>query len=237
MQDDTIAPTGGVDWATDTNELCIVDTDGGVMLRCNTAHDAAGIRRLVERCVRHGVTRVAIERPDGPVVDALLAADIEVVVITPRQVKHLRARYSAAGNKDDRFDAYVLADVLRIDGHRLVSLTPDSAQTLALRSAVRARTDLVETRVALCNQLRAHLRVVFPAVVGLFADLDSAVSLAFLSRFPSMDKADWLSHRRLGAWLAANGYSGRRRSTPLTRRPSPPSPATTAPRTARSTCS
>ena len=78
-----------------------------------------------------------------------------------------------------------------------------------LRSVVRARTDLVETRVAMCNQLRAHLRVVFPAVVGLFADLDSPISLAFLTRFSTADKTVWLSHTRLGAWLAANGYCGR----------------------------
>lgn len=120
--------------------------------------------------------------------------------------------HTATGSKDDRFDAYVLADVLRTDGHRLVSLTPDSPQTLALRSVVRVRTDLVEVRVAICNQLRAHLRVVFPAVVGLFADLDSPISLAFLTRFPTVEKAAWLSHKRLGAWLAANGYCGR---TPL----------------------
>ncbi|MPZ86640.1 MAG: IS110 family transposase [Nitriliruptorales bacterium] len=209
MQHDTTALIGGVDWATDTNEQCIVDATGSIVARRNTTHDAAGIRRLVEGFVRHGVQQVAIERPDGPVVDALLTVGIEVVVITPRQVKHLRARYSAAGNKDDRFDAYVLADVLRTDGHRLTPLTPDSPQTLALRSAVRARTDLVEARVALCNQLRAHLRVVFPAVVGLFADLDSPISLTFLARFPSVDKAAWLGQRRLGAWLAANGYCGR----------------------------
>jgi len=209
MQDDTTAPTGGVDWATDTNEQCIVDAAGEVVLRCNSSHDAAGIRRLAEGFTRHGVRQVAIERPDGPVVDALLAAGLEVVVITPRQVKHLRARYGAAGNKDDRFDAYVLADVLRTDGTRLTPLTPDSAQTLALRSAVRARTDLVEARVALCNQLRAHLRVVFPAVVGVFADLDSPISLTFLGRFPTVDTAAWLGERRLGAWLAANRYSGR----------------------------
>ena len=209
MQDDTTAPTAGVDWATDTNELCVIAADGAVLERRNTRHDAAGIRALIGLCAEHGVERVAIERPDGPVVDALLAAGLDVVVITPRQVKHLRARYGAAGNKDDRFDAYVLADVLRTDAHRLTSLTPDTPATLALRSVVRARTDLVEARVAICNQLRAHLRVVFPAAVGLFADLDSPVSLPFLSRFPTVDKAAWLSHRRLGAWLAANGYSGR----------------------------
>jgi hypothetical protein len=63
-----------------------------------------------------------------------------------------------------------------------------------------------------------HLRIVFPAVVGLFADLDSPISLAFLTRFPTVDKTRWLSHRRVGAWLAANGYSGRTPTAVLLKR-------------------
>ena len=48
---------------------------------------------------------MAIERPDGPVVNGLLDAGITVVVISPNQLKNLRGRYGSAGNKDDRFDA------------------------------------------------------------------------------------------------------------------------------------
>jgi transposase len=205
----TATMTAGVDWATDTNALCLVDHDGQIRGQSQTTADTAGIRQLLDELDRHGVTRVAIERPDGPVVDALLATGRTVVVIAPRQIKHLRTRYGSTGHKDDRFDAFVLADVLRTDAHRLQPLHPDTPQTMALRSAVRARTDLVQARVALCNQLRAHLRAVFPGAVGLFADLDAPISLAFLARFPSAQAAAWLSHRRLGAWLAANRYCGR----------------------------
>lgn len=182
MKDDMSGPSlpvGGIDWATDTNELCILAPTGEVVCRSNTTMDAAGIRRLIGQLRRHGVGRVAIERPDGPVVEALLGADIEVVVITPRQVKNLRSRYGSAGNKDDRFDAFVLADTVRTDPGRLAALGPDSPHTAALRATVRARTDLVAHRVALCNQLRAHLQTVFPGAVGLFTDLDSPISLTF----------------------------------------------------------
>jgi transposase len=212
MKDDMATPglpTGGIDWATDTNETCIVDGAGQVLHRSNTTMDAAGIRKLIAELERFSVARVAIERPDGPVVDALLAADVEVVVITPRQVKNLRSRYGAAGNKNDRFDAFVLADTLRTDPGLLRPLQPDTVQTVVLRQSVRARGDLVETRVALCNQLRAHLKLVFPGAVGLFTDLDSPISLTFLTRFPTVDKAAWLSRKRLGAWLCAQHYSGR----------------------------
>jgi transposase len=113
-----------------------------------------------------------------------------------------------AGNKDDRFDAFVLADTLRTDRARLVPLSRDSDATIALRRTCRARKDLVGHRVAAANQLREHLQNVFPGAVGLFADLDSPISLAFLDRFDCQDRADWLSVKRLASWLASVGYGG-----------------------------
>lgn len=212
MHDPTIR-YGGVDWATDAHAVCVVDADGGVVAEFDVEHTADGLAELCRRL--RGVARVAIERPDGPVVDALMDAGFEVVVVSSRSIKALRERYGTAGNKSDRSDAYVLADCLRTDGHRWSSLKPDTPATVTLRSHVRARKDLVEARVAVCNQLRAHLRVVFPGAVGLFRDLDSPISLRFLERFPSATRVGWLSEKRLGAWLRANGYSGRKTAAEL----------------------
>jgi transposase len=86
---------------------------------------------------------------------------------------------------------------------------------MALRAMVRARKDLVHHRVALVQQLEAHLALVFPGAVDLFADLASDIAQAFLLRFPSAERAAWLSPRRLDHWLAAQGYCGRRSGTEL----------------------
>jgi len=150
---DPTARFGGVDWATDTHAVCVVDGEGGVVAEFVVEDTADGLSELCRRLC--GVARVAIERPDGPVVDALMDAGFEVVVVSSRSVKALRQRYGTAGNKSDRSDAYVLADCLRTDGHRWQSLKPDTPATVTLRSHVRARKDLVEARVAVCNQLRA----------------------------------------------------------------------------------
>src|SRR5262252_1684301 len=91
--------------------------------------------------------------------------------------------------------AYVLADVLRTDRARLRPLIPDRPETVLLRQACRARKDLVRHRVAVGNQLRAHLGTALPGAVGLFARIDSPVSLAFLARFGCQDRAGWLSER------------------------------------------
>ncbi len=199
----------GIDWATADHVACVVDMTGRVTDRFSAAHDKAGIAALITRLRRSKVTEVAIERGDGPLVDALLGAGLTVVVITSRQVKNLRSRFGAAGARDDRFDAFVLADTLRTDRARLRPLVPDTPATISLRMTVRARRDLVRHRVAVCNQLRAHLAVAFPAGITLFHDLDSPISLAFLSRFGSQDAAAGLDEQAIGAWLATIAVRGR----------------------------
>ena len=199
----------GVDWAKDDHAVCIVDADGEVLDRFMVPHTAAGLKRLISHLLKARVVEVGIERGDGPVVEALLAAELVVLVIAPNQLKNLRSRYGSAGNKDDQHDAYVLADVIRTDHRRLTPLTRSTPATIALRSTVRARRDLVEHRVAAANQLRAHLQIVFPGVVGLFAAIDSQISLTFLARFTTQAKADWLTPDRFATWLSKVGYSGR----------------------------
>jgi transposase len=202
--------SGGIDWASADHAACVVDTTGQVRTRFTITHTGAGLRELTRRLAKAGVAEVAIERGDGLVVQALLDAGMTVVVISPNQLKNLRSRYGSAGNKDDRFDAFVLADTLRTDRARLRPLTPDSPATITLRQTCRARKDLVTHRVAICNQLRAHLQTAFPGAIGLFHDLDSPISLAFLTRFDCQDRADWLSDKRMAAWLASVGYSGKK---------------------------
>jgi transposase len=208
----TAASTGtvfaGIDWASVDHAVCVVDVAGTVLWRHTVAHSRAGLARLVTRLTELGVARVGIERPDGPVVQALLGAGLPVAVVPPRQVKNLRSRYRGAG-KDDRFDAYLLADAMRTDGHRYTDLTRDTAETTGLRALVRARTDLVEVRVGLVNQLRHTLELAFPGAVGLFFDLHSPIARAFLRRFPTAAEAAGLDEEAMAAWLAAEGYSGR----------------------------
>jgi transposase len=199
----------GIDWATADHVACVADMAGRVIDRFSAGHDKAGIDALISRLRRGGVSEVAIERGDGVLVEALLAAGLIVVVITSRQVKNLRSRYGAAGAKDDRFDSFVLAGTLRTDRARLRPLIPDAPATVTLRAAVRARRNLVAHRVAACNQLRAHLAVAFPAAVRLFRDLDSPISLAFLACFGSQDAAGQLDEQAIAAWLKTIPVRGR----------------------------
>jgi len=198
----------GIDWASEVHVACVLDGHGAVASRFSFTHDGPGIAAMAGRLRAADVAGVAIERGDGPVVEALMEAGLAVFVVPSRQIKGLRSRYGSAGNKDDRFDAYVLADTLRSDGHRWKPLRPDTDPTRALRAACRSRKDLVETRVQVLGQLRANLELAFPGAIGLFTKLYSTISLAFLQRFPTAAKAAWLSPKRLASWLRSMGYTG-----------------------------
>jgi len=205
----------GIDWSWQHHALCIVDEQGHRIEEVTVWHSRPGLAKITKLLSRHGVARVGIERGDGPVVEHLLRDGFEVVVISARQVKSLRARYGSAGNKDDRFDAFVLADALRTDAGRWAVVQPDSDQTIALRMLVRARHDLIDHRIAVHNQLLAVLQHNFPGAVGLFHQLDIPISLTFLRRFPSEAKATWLSELRMAHWLKANSYFGRKPAADL----------------------
>jgi transposase len=198
----------GIDWASMVHVACVVGLDGEVVDRFEFTHDAAPIMGMTQRLKRSHAGGVAIERGDGPVVEALMNSGLAVFVVPPRQVKALRERYGSAGNKDDRFDAYLLADTLRSDGHRWRPLREDSDATRALRALCRSRKDLVEVRVGVVNQLRANLELAFPGGIGLFAKPDSPITLSFLRRFPTAAKAAWLSPKRMAAWLHSVSYNG-----------------------------
>lgn len=199
--------TGGIDWASEAHEACISE-EGQVVERFAAGHDEHGIAALAARLVRAGVERVAIERPDGILVERLLAAGLEVLAIHPNQVKAARPRFAVAHGKSDRFDAYVLAELARTDAHRFRALVPDSEETKALKALTRAREDLVGVRVELANQLRAQLEAFWPGAL-VFSEVDSPIGLAFIGRYPSPADAKGLGAGRMRAFLDRNSYSGR----------------------------
>ena len=208
----------GLDWASRTHAVCVIDERGTVREHFEVSHDAAGLTELKRRLKHHGCPPVAIERPSGLVVDTLLEAGFTVVPIHPNAVKATRPRYRSHGAKSDASDAYLLADLLRTDGHRFRPLAPQSDEIRALRALVRGRDDLVATRVQLANQLRSLLQSFWPGAAEVFADVDSPIALAFIERYPTPEAASHLGPKRIAAFCAQHAYSGRRSAQDLLER-------------------
>ncbi len=207
--------TAGLDWATQEHAICIVDAQGTVRESFTAKHDAKGLTDLVRRLRRYEGLRIAIERPEGLLIDTLVDAGFGVVPIHPNKLKAARERYSSSGAKSDPGDAYVLADLLRTDGHRFRELAPLSEGTRALRALVRSRDDLVKAKVGLTQQLAAQLAVFWPGGAEIFHRLDSDIALAFLERYPTPEAAAHLGEGRLAAFLRRNAYCGRKPTSEL----------------------
>jgi transposase len=203
----------GIDWASQTHAVCVLDDAGTKHANFQVGHTADGLDQLIARLGRLGdpaTLAVAIERPDGRLVDRLLEAGHPVVAVQPNAIKAWRDAEILSGAKNDPGDAHLLAEYLRLRRHRLRVLAPFSAETRALRAVVRTRGDLVDQRVATANQLGACLEAFWPGAKGIFADLATPIALDFLARYPTPESAANLGERRMAAFLTKHGYCGRR---------------------------
>jgi hypothetical protein len=84
----------GVDWASEEHAVCVVDEHGRILEGRRYRHDEPGIRAFCARLVRLEVALVALERPDGLLIERLLDAGLAVIAVHPNQVKAMRPRYS-----------------------------------------------------------------------------------------------------------------------------------------------
>ena len=204
---------GGLDRGVAAHAVCVVDGAGQVVARIDARHDAAGLAVMLARLRKIAPPcelPIAIERPSGLIVDALVEAGHPVFPVHPNVVKACRPRYRAAGGKSDPGDAYMIADILRTGGHRFRPLMPLSDDIKALRALVRGRDGLVAQRVAPANQLRSLLEGFWPGAAAIFAALDSPTALAFVARYPTPDSASRLGEKRLARFMAQQAYCGRR---------------------------
>jgi transposase len=202
----------GIDWASTEHAVCVLDQAGRTIRAFRIPHSAAGFNDLVARLRRLDAPAelpVAIERPDGRLVDRLLEAGHPVVPVRSNAIKAWREGEVVSGAKSDTDDAAVIAEYLRLRRHRLRTLTPFSDATRALRAAVRARGELVRQRVAAINQLTATLDAFWPGAKAVFPDVEREIALSFLERYPTPESAAGLGERRMAAFLTRHRYCGR----------------------------
>ena len=140
------------------------------------ANDEAGIEVCVVQLGAVAPERIVLEASGGlelPLVAALAAAALPVVVVNPRQVRDF-ARATGRLAKTDALDAQVLAHFAEAVRPELRPL-PD-AETQALRDLVARRRQLVAMLVAERQRRRAARAAVRPAIEAHIAWLQQALA-------------------------------------------------------------
>jgi len=211
----------GIDWGSEEHAVDIHDVAGRKVSSFMVKHSEEGFEKLVSRLRGAGDPAempIAIERPDGRLVDRLLEAGHPVVPVSSNAIKAWREAEVVSGAKSDPGDADVIAEYLRLRFQLLQPMQPFSDRTRALRAAVRARRDLVDQRTGVRNQLEATLDAFWPGAKEVFYDLTSLVALAFLKRYPTPASAAKLGEKQMAAFCKKQGYSGRRTPAELVER-------------------
>ena len=163
------------------------------------ANDERGIAELVARLVQLKPALVVLEATGGmelPLVGALAAAGLPVVVINPRQAREF-AKATGRLAKTDAIDAQVLAHFAEAVRPQLRPLPDAAAQELS--ALMTRRRQLIEMLTAEKNRLRAAARAVRPDIQEhihwlerRLADLDGDLSQTIRSSDIWREKDDLL---------------------------------------------
>jgi hypothetical protein len=193
MVEETIAWFAGVDWGSAKHQACLLGAQGGIVGEREFPHSGKGLSELADWILSMtgiaSAVAVAVEVPHGPVVDVLLDRGFIVHAINPKQLDRLRDRFSIAGAKDDRRDAYVSADGLRTDRHLFRRLQIADPRLIELRAWSRLAEELQEERVRLSNRLHQQLWRYYPQMLKLTDDLTATWLLELWLKAPTPAKA------------------------------------------------
>lgn len=197
----------GIDWATEEHQVCILDGRRKVVEERVVKHTGTAITELANILAKLGdpaSIAVAIETPRGAVVEMLMERGFVVFHLNPKQLDRFRDRHTVAGAKDDRRDAFVLADSLRTDTHLFHRVRADEDTIVVLRELVRADDDLAKEHNGLTNRLREQLLRFFPQVLELSPSVDDPWVWELLLAVPSPAAAEKAKPKQVAELLAAH---------------------------------
>jgi len=180
----------GIDWATQSHCVCLLDAEARRVGQREFAHGGAGLTELRDWLLEKtkaapGQIAVAIETTHGPVVEMLLEHGFVVFAINPKQLDRFRDRFTVAGAKDDRRDAHVLAGSLRTDREAFRQLASDNPTVIELREWSRITDELKQERTRLANRLRQQLWRYYPQAAELTDDVADDWFLALWQKVPT----------------------------------------------------
>ena len=199
----------GIDWATQSHSVCLLDAKGRQVAHRGFAHDGAGLTELRDWLLEKtnaapGQIAVAIEMPHGPVVEMLLEHGFAVFAINPKQLDRFRDRFTVAGAKDDRRDAHVLGASLRTDRAAFRRLVVDDPTMIELREWSRLADELQQERTRLANRLRKQLWRYYPQATKLTDDVADEWFLTLWQMVPTPARAAKASEKAIARVLKAH---------------------------------
>lgn len=206
-----VAAWMGLDWGDESHWVCLRcegsdQVESFALEQKPTAiHEWVGQLRL-----RFGGRPVAIalEQSRGALLYALMQYDFVVLFpINPKAFGSYRKALRLSGAKDDPGDAELLLQFVSTHEGQLKPWYPEPAGTRSLRLLVEQRRKLVDDHTRLVNRLTQQLKEYFPQVLEWFSEVASRSALAFLTHWPTLEKARRARQRTLENFFRIHRYS------------------------------
>lgn len=196
----------GIDWGSKSHAVCVVDSEGHVVLEEEVAHRGEDVTAFVNRLLALGKGDpsrflAAMEAPQGVMVEALLDRGIATYSLNPKQLDRFRDRHSCAGAKDDDLDAFVLATSLRTDLRLYREVSLRSEDRLELTALSRSYEALTSQVVSMGNQVREQLVRYFPQLAELGAWHEEPWLWSLFEAAQTPARAQNLSRQKVAAIL------------------------------------
>jgi transposase len=205
----------GIDWSQDHHNVCVLNSQGAILLRFQFPHSLQGFTQLLDHLAPLGVPPdhclIAIETHHSLLVDFLCTQGFQVFVIAPSIVYSSRGRYTSSGACNDDHAAFILADLLRTDRHRFTPWKPDGPLIIQMRAQLHWVDELTTSITRYSNRLFALLLRYYPQVINLFSDLQTQIALHFIHAFPTPQAAQALSYTDFVAFCRQQHYTHPRR--------------------------
>ena len=200
------AATIGLDWADQKHDLWIHPTEGAKAQHLQLEHTPQALHAWVAQLRKrydHRPVAIAVETSRGPVISALLAYDFIVIFpVNPKALKDYRAAFTVSGAKDDRTDAQLLEEFVRLHRPKLRALEPDTELTRKLGGLVENRRHLVDERTRLINQLHSTLKTYYPLAEMLLKNqFNTPMAVEFLTRWPELSSLQGATAKTLRAFF------------------------------------
>lgn len=196
----------GIDWGSEKHRVCLMDRAGRIIEERWVEHSGNSLAELADWLRRQSfespsALAAAIEVPRGAVVETLLEQGFAVFSINPKQLDRFRDRYSPAGAKDDRRDAFVLADSLRTDMHCFHAVRLDQPEMIRLRELSRLEDEIGQEFTRATNRLREQIHRFFPQLLQMCESADEPWLWTLFELAPSPVRAARLTEAKIARVL------------------------------------
>lgn len=180
----TVISAVGIDLGDRDASYAMVDGNGKVVEEGRIALTPTALRQTFGSLPEETPIAVEAGAQTRWVVDVLEQLGHEVVIANPRQLQLI----TASNSKNDANDAKLLAKLVRVDPDLLSPIELRDSKHQAALLSIRARAQLVKSRVALMQSVRGMLK----SFAGV--RLPRATSESFLERCRAAVPAELLPH-------------------------------------------